>query len=156
MSMQGYIFQIGVSENGIPKIGRHSAEINELGLTEDRVGNPKKQTGQDFAVCLFSLDRILALQREGHPVFPGSLGENLDIVGLDWEKVQIGTRLEIGSDVLLEVTGYVKPCTSVRESFVDGNFVRILQKKHPGWSRVYARVLKPGKLKIGDRVSIQG
>lgn len=154
MSKQGHIFFIGVSESGVPKFGRHLTEINELGLTEDRVGNPKKQTGQDFAVCLYSLDRILALQKEGHPIFPGSLGENLDIVGLDWEEVQIGTRLEVGNEVMLEVTAYTKPCNSLRESFEKGQFIRILQEKYPGWSRVYARVLKPGKINIGDKVVI--
>jgi len=155
MSKQGHIFQICVSEGGVPKNGRHSAEINELGLTEDRVGNPKKASGQDRAVCIFSLDKILALQKEGHPVFPGSLGENLDIAGLDWELIKIGTRLEVSSGVLMEVTEFTKPCTSVTASFKDGEFVRILQEKHPGWSRVYARVLKPGVVNIGDKESIQ-
>lgn len=154
MSRRGHIFFIGVSESGVPKIGRHFAEINELGLIEDRIGNPKKQTGQDYAVCLYSLDKILELQKEGHPIFPGSLGENLDIVGLDWEEVQIGSRLEVGHEVILEVTGFTKPCNSLRESFDKGLFVRILQEKYPGWSRVYARVLKPGKINIGDKVII--
>lgn len=154
MNKQGHIFQICVSESGVPKNGRHTGEINELGLTEDRVGNPKKQSSQDYAVCIYSLDRILALQQEGHPVFPGSLGENLVLAGLDWELIQIGTRLEVNSGLLLEVTEFTKPCTSVAASFKDGDFTRILQRKHPGWSRLFARVLKPGVVKIGDKVSI--
>lgn len=155
MIKQCHIFQINVSEGGVPKHGRHSAEINELGLAEDRVGHPKKHGGQNRAVCIFSVEKILALQKEGHTLFPGSLGENLDLAGFDWEDIQIGTRLEVSSGVLLEITEYTKPCTSVAESFANGDFSRILQEKHPGWSRVFARVLKPGVVKIGDKVSIQ-
>ncbi len=155
MNTQGHIFQINVSEGGVPKYGRHSAEITELGLAEDRVGHPKKHGGEDRAVCLFSLEKILALQKEGHPIFPGSCGENLDLAGFVWEAIHIGTRLEVASGVLLEVTQFTKPCTSIRASFVDGDFTRILQEYHPGWSRIFARVLKPGVVKIGDLVTIQ-
>ncbi len=154
MKKQGHVFQINVAEGGVPKYGRHSTEINAQGLTEDRVEHPKKHGGEDRAVCIFSLEKILALQKEGHPIFPGSCGENLDLADINWEDVQVGTRLEIGSGVILEVTQFTKPCTSVSGSFLNGDFTRILQETHPGWSRVYARVLKPGMVKIGDSVAI--
>lgn len=35
------------------------------------------------------------------------------------------------------------------------NSQRISQKKHPGWSRVYARVLQVGTIKIGDSVTLK-
>jgi len=31
--------------------------------------------------------------------------------------------------------------------------VRVAQKVHPGWSRLYARVLREGSVQIGDAVS---
>ena len=34
----------------------------------------------------------------------------------------------------------------------DGEFTRVSQKVHPGWSRYYARVLKEGIVTTGDRV----
>jgi MOSC domain-containing protein YiiM len=154
MSKQGHIFQICVAEGGVPKYGIHSGELNEQGFTEDRVGHPKKQGGEAHAVCIFSLEKILALQKEGHPIFPGSCGENLDLAGIDWEDIHIGTRLELGSGVLLEVTQFTKPCASVSGSFLNGDIARIMQESHPGWSRVYARVLTPGRVKIGDTVRI--
>ena len=36
-----------------------------------RMGDPGR------AVCLFSMERILQLQKEGHPIDIGSTGENL-------------------------------------------------------------------------------
>ena len=39
-------------------------------------------------------------------------------------------------------------------SFKDGEFARVSQKRHPGWSRVYARVLVEGTIRQGDPVRL--
>jgi len=39
-------------------------------------------------------------------------------------------------------------------SVSDGGVVRVSEKVHPGWSRFYARVLKEGTLRVGDRARI--
>jgi len=54
-----------------------------------------------------------------------------------------GAKLEVG-DVLLELTDYAAPCSNLRPYFLGGMFIRVSQKKHPGWSRLYARVLREG------------
>ncbi len=65
-----------------------------------------------------------------------------------------GVRLRVGAKVVLEVTSFTSPCKTIRRSFLDGRFVRISQKLHPGWSRVYARVISEGDINLGDRVEI--
>jgi MOSC domain-containing protein YiiM len=62
--------------------------------------------------------------------------------------VHAGDRLAIG-DVLLEITGPAPPCVTIAASFLDGRFVRISDKVHPGWSRLYARVLTEGSCAKG-------
>ena len=104
------------------------------------------------ALCLFSLERILALQAEGHPVFPGSAGENVTVSGLDWEKIFPGVRLSLGDEVQVEIASYTSPCNTIAASFTKGRHQRISQKVHPGWSRVYARVLRGGSLSVGQTV----
>ena len=79
---------------------------------------------------------------------PGSLAENLTLAGLDWSLMVPGVHVEVGQ-VLLELTSYVHPCRNVSESFTNGEFVRISQKVHPGWSRLYARVLEEGVVTPG-------
>ncbi|RMD76622.1 MAG: MOSC domain-containing protein, partial [Chloroflexi bacterium] len=37
-------------------------------------------------------------------------------------------------------------------SFQRGWFSRISQRLYPGWSRLYARVISEGEVKVGDRV----
>jgi MOSC domain-containing protein YiiM len=39
--------------------------------------------------------------------------------------------------------------------FRDGEFKRVSQKLHPGWSRLYARVLREGTIQIGEPVRVQ-
>jgi MOSC domain-containing protein YiiM len=101
---------------------------------------------------VYSLERIHSLQAEGHPIDVGTVGENVTLEGVDWDLVVPGTRLRLGNEVLLEVASFTSPCKTIRESFIDGEFVRISQKLHPGWSRVYTRVIAEGEIHPGDPV----
>jgi MOSC domain-containing protein YiiM len=103
---------------------------------------------------VYSLERIRALQVEGHPIDMGTVGENVTVEGIDWDLVVPGTRIRVGEEVLLEVTSYTSPCKTIRDSFIDGRFVRISQKLHPGWSRVYTKVLSEGEIRFGDSVEV--
>lgn len=151
----GHIVQINTSPGGVPKRAEASVEVGALGLEGDGVNHPKIHGGPERAVCLWSLDRILALQEEGHPVFPGAAGENLTVAGLDWEALGPGAVLACGDRVRLEITSYTTPCNTIAGYFAERDFKRISQKRHPGWSRLYARVLTPGTLRPGDRVRVE-
>jgi MOSC domain-containing protein YiiM len=148
------IFQINASDGGVPKLPLRSAEVTPLGLTTDRHNDTVHHGGPEKALCLYSLELIRALQKEGHPIFPGSTGENVTLVGLDWTLVVAGLRLRLGWDVEIEVTGFASPCQNIRESFTDHNFNRISWRTNPGWSRAYARILMPGRIVVGDPVSL--
>jgi MOSC domain-containing protein YiiM len=76
------------------------------------------------------------------------------VEGIDWDTVEPQMRIQLGDDVMLEVTRYTSPCVNIKASFADGNFTRISQKRHAGWSRVYARVLVPGTVRAGDPVRV--
>src|SRR4030067_3548339 len=95
----GWIFQINTSNGGVPKFSRGLAEITFDGLVGDLQRNLDVHGGPERALCLYSLERILALQAEGHPIYPGSAGENLTLSGLDWSLVYPGVRLQLGSRV---------------------------------------------------------
>ncbi len=144
------IFQINVSYGGVPKLAVRQAEVRRLGVEGDRHHDLLHHGGPERAVCLFSLERILALQAEGHPVFPGALGENVTVSGLSWEQVVPGSRIQLGGNVILEVTSYTSPCSSLVECFTNGDISRHSQDKFPGWSRVYARVVQEGTIRTGD------
>lgn len=149
-----HIFQINVSSGGVPKHGLLEARLAELGIEEDAHHNTKVHGGPDRALCVYSLEKILALQGERHPVFPGAMGENLTIAGLDWEQLEPGDRLRLGEQALVEITGYTRPCRKIAPYFLGQDPERVSQERHPGWSRLYAKVLNPGLVRVGDRVEL--
>ncbi len=129
------------------------ADVNDVGIVGDRQRNLKHHGGPTRALCLFSLEKILELQTEGHPIYPGSIGENLTISGLDWDKIVPGVQLKIG-ELHVEVTSYTVPCSNIKRSFVGQKFGRVSAKKHPGWARTYVSILQEGTIKVGDAVEI--
>lgn len=147
------IFQISVSPGGVPKNGMHTAVVNGNGITVDDHADKKHHGGPLQNLCVFRLETILALQEEGHPIFPGSTGENITTVGLPVEALQPGKRLKLGDEVLIEVTHDAAPCTTIADSFFEGNFNRISAKKHPGWNRFYAKVVQGGTIRTGDKIT---
>lgn len=151
----GRIVQINLSQGGVPKLAQPHAQLTHSGLVGDHQRNQEVHGGLERALCLFSLERILALQEEGHPIFPGAAGENVTISGLDWSLVVPGIRIRLGTEVLAEVTRYTAPCTNIAYAFIDNDFSRLSQKRYPGWSRVYARVIQPGMIKPGDPVVLE-
>lgn len=151
--MAGTLASINTSNGGVPKLPRPEAHISTLGVEGDQQRDLRHHGGPDRAVCLYSLDVIHALQREGHSPSPGVLGENLTVSGIDWTAVAPGTVVEVG-EVRLRITGYTVPCRNLSEWFDGENVARISQKLHPGWSRVYARVEQPGLVRVGDRVRV--
>ncbi|HMG95755.1 MAG TPA: MOSC domain-containing protein [Gemmatimonadaceae bacterium] len=128
--------------------------MSRLGLLNDAQNDTKGHGGPERAVCVYALERIRALQSEGHPIDVGTAGENVTVEGIDWGLVAPGARLRIGDEVVLEVSAFTTPCKTIRDSFIDGEFVRISEKLHPGWSRVYTRVLSEGEIRSGDAVEL--
>jgi MOSC domain-containing protein YiiM len=149
--MQGRVHAINVSDGGVPKLPRQSVAVRRLGLEGDRQEDLEHHGGPDRAVSLFGLEVIEALRAEGHPISPGSTGENLTIAGLGWAALKPGDRLQVG-EAELQVASYAAPCNNIHASFSDARSVRVSQKLHPGWSRLYARVVKEGVVRVGDAV----
>jgi len=150
----GRIVQISVSPGGVPKLPVPSARVTELGLEGDLHRDMEHHGGPERALCIFPIEQIRVLRAEGHDVSPGAIGENLTVEGLDWERVTPGSRLELGAGVLIEVTRYTSPCSKIKKVFADGDVSRVSQKRHPGGSRVYARVLTTGVIRQGDTVRL--
>lgn len=147
------VHAINISAGGVPKLSRASCAVRLYGLEGDRQLDRENHGGPERAVSLYSLELIEALRAEGHPIAPGTTGENLTLAGLPWEELRPGTRMEVG-DVVIELTSHAAPCQTIAASFSDARVVRISEKVHPGWSRFYARVLTEGTLRVGDRVRI--
>ena len=146
---KGRVESINTSAGGVPKVPRPECRISVGGLQGDRHRNLRYHGGPDRAVCLYSLERIRSLQAEGHPIAAGTIGENLTLSGISWDLMVPGARIEVG-EARLELTSHAAPCETIDGSFRDGEFLRVSPKVHPGWSRLYARVLEEGVVRQGD------
>lgn len=151
--MEGLVHAINTSDGGVPKLSRASVAVRKTGLDGDRQRDLEHHGGANRAVSVYSLELIEKLRSEGHPIAVGTIGENLTLSGLDWAVIKPGVRLEIG-EVEIELTADAPPCRNIAGSFSDRGFKRVAQKAYPGWSRFYARVLKEGTLRVGDRVRV--
>jgi len=154
MGRRGVVTHINISRGGVPKRPVPSARVGVAGMEGDG-HDDARHGGPEAAVSLFAAEAIARVASEGHPIGPGTTGENLTVAGLDWSLVAPGVHLRIG-EVVLEVTRYTTPCKTIRGSFRDGDFNRIHQQRHPGDSRVYARVIHEGTIAVGNTVECTG
>jgi len=149
-----HLYQINVSDGGVPKRPVLEAFVAATGVEGDRQQNLKFHGGPDRALCLYSQELIERLQDEGHLIEAGFSGENLTLAGLDWEKLKPGDQLQVGPEVLAEIVSYTTPCDKNARWFRNGDYKRVSQKKNPGWSRLYAKVLREGLVRPGDAVTV--
>jgi MOSC domain-containing protein YiiM len=152
--VNGRIVQISVSPGGVPKTAVTAARVTTMGLEGDAHRDMQHHGGPERAVCLYAMEAIDKLRTEGHAIVPGAIGENITVQGLEWSAVTPGCHLRLGESVVLQVTRFTSPCTNIMPVFKGGDFSRVSEKRHPGWSRVYARVVAAGSIRQGDSVRL--
>ena len=99
-------------------------------------------------ISLLGLDSMNKMRDQGAKINFGELYENLDVEGLILYKFPLGTKLKIGKDILLEITQIGKKDSYFLE--IDGKIVSSIMTKEG----VFARVLKGGKVKVGDVIEV--
>lgn len=99
-------------------------------------------------VSLLALESIEKMRKMGLDVNPGDFAENITTSGLDLLSLPIGTRLKIGGEVLLEVSQIGKVChTKCAIYYQAGDCIMPREG-------IFARVLKGGEVKIGDKIEV--
>jgi len=136
---------------GVPKPSVETLHILEHGCVGDKQNDMKHHGGPNRAVCLFSTEIMNQLQSEGHPIYPGSVGENVLIQGIPWEKVSIGTQFHF-DHVILEVTSDAPPCRTIKDSFLNEEFKCISVKINQHSTRWYAKVIQSGEVRTGELI----
>jgi MOSC domain-containing protein YiiM len=119
----------------------------------DVVIDRENHAGPDQAVYIYgSADYEWWSTALGHPLEPGTFGENMTIANLESAKLNIGDRLLI-NDIILEVTAPRIPCRTLAARMGDPQFVkRFKLAERPG---AYCRVISAGTVATGDEVSLR-
>jgi MOSC domain-containing protein YiiM/GNAT superfamily N-acetyltransferase len=152
--MDGHVYLVNVSPGGVPKHPVDRAWVGEQGLEGDAHRHRYVHGGPHRAVSLLGIEAIERVQADGHPIEPGSVGENLTTVGIELSRLPIGTRLEFGSGLVLELSAAAGPCDVIKGSFHDGRSGRISILTHPDDARMYARVVTTGEARTGDTIAV--
>ena len=158
---RGQIASINVSHpGGVPKRPIDRTVITTRGLIGD--GQRTKEPvhgGPEKAVCLFGVEQIRRVNADGHHLYPGAIGENLTLSGLDLGGLASGDQLRIGdpaSGPIIQLSDPAAPCKNIAGSFEDWRIARVSHKVRPEDSRWYARVLREGPVVSGDPIELLG
>lgn len=98
------------------------------------------------------------LEALGYDVPPGGMGENITTRGLDLLGLPEGTRLTLGPQAELEVTGLRNPCTQL-DGFRSGLMRAVLDRDADGGlvrkAGIMAIVLRGGEVRTGDPIEVR-
>ena len=154
-TQRGSVAQLNVSDGGVPKIPVERIDVTRSGVVGDRQDDTRHHGRPFQALCLWGVDVIEALRHEGHPIHAGDAGENVTVDGLRWADIRPGAIVAVGDHVRIEISAYSTPCAKNARWFSDRDHRRIDHDRHPGWSRLYATVLSPGEVAVGDEVVVE-
>ncbi len=109
-------------------------------------------------VHLIHAELLDALSEKGFSVQPGDLGENVTTRGIDLLGLPVGTKLKIGPDAVVELTGLRNPCGQI-ENFQKNLLKAVLERDAEGnlvrKAGVMGIVLTSGTVRPGDEVEIE-
>jgi MOSC domain-containing protein YiiM len=158
--LSGIVLQINTSKGGVPKRPIPEAEVTPNGIVGDAWRYPF-HGGPCKAILLITAEGIDDLVTQGFPVFYGALGENITTRGLEPQSLRIGQRYRAG-EVVIELSQIRLPCgtlnvygTGIQAATYDWQ----AQGGDPasaqwGLSGFYASVVRPGKMRVGDTISL--
>lgn len=108
-------------------------------------------------VHLIHAELLEELRAQGFTVGAGDLGENILTAGIDLLGLPRGTRLQLGPEATLELTGLRNPCAQI-ERFQPGLLAAVLERTPSGElirkAGVMAIVLTSGRIAVGDPIAV--
>ncbi|MCX5708148.1 MAG: MOSC domain-containing protein [Candidatus Omnitrophica bacterium] len=143
--MSGKVIAVCTSEKkGVPKKNIGQARLKEnWGL----VGDAHVDTGIR-QLSLLAAESIQKMKEKGLNVGPGDFAENITTEGIDLLQLKVGSRLKIGTRILLEISQIGKQC--LKPCAV---FYRLGDCVFPR-EGLFVVVLKGGTVKVGDGIEV--
>ncbi len=109
-------------------------------------------------VHLLHAELLDELDAAGFPVGPGTIGENVLTRGIELLELPAGTRLRLGADAVVEVTGLRNPCRQL-DAYERGLTAAVLDRDDAGRlvrkTGVMAVVVRAGVVVSGDPVGVE-
>jgi len=129
----------GVKKENVPS----ARLIVNHGLEGDaHAGNWHRQ------VSFLAQESIDKMRAEGLNLSPGDFAENVTTEGLDLTSLEIGTRIKVGKESVLELTQIGKKCHT------GCAIMKAVGKCVMPTEGVFFKVITPGEIKPGDLIEI--
>jgi MOSC domain-containing protein YiiM len=143
--MHGKVISINISENK----GTTKKTVKEAYVIENYGIKGDAHAGSHWhrQISLLSIESIEKMKEKGMLLNYGDFAENITTEGIDLLSLPLGVKLQIG-ECILEITQHGKKCHSKCEIFKTvGDCIMPREG-------VFAKVLKGGKIKVGDSITI--
>jgi MOSC domain-containing protein YiiM len=131
-----------------------------LGVTVQHRSRVAKDPAQPNLrqVHLIHAELFDELREAGFSIRPGDLGENITTSGLALLDLPTGTRLRLGPDAVIEVTGLRNPCRQI-DTFRDGLLKQVVGRDETGVivrkGGVMSVVIEGGTVRPGDPIAVE-
>ncbi len=142
---KGKVISVCISkEKHIRKMPLNACLFKEdYGLEEDSHAGPGNKQ-----VSLLARESVLKMETKKVKLPPGIFGENLRTEGIDFSKIEIGKKIKIGKNVILEVTEKGKTCLKPCSIFKSVGFCVMPTEG------IFGKVLRGGVVKEGDPLEV--
>jgi MOSC domain-containing protein YiiM len=133
------------------KKGTKKTPVAEVTIKEAYgvVGDAHADCTTHRQVSLLAIESIDKMRAKGFDfLLPGDFAENITTKGINLASLPIGTRLNVGKEVILEMTQIGKEChaaCAIRQQVGDCIMPR---------EGIFARVIRGGRVRAGDSIKV--
>jgi len=140
----GKVVAVSVSE----KKGEKKRNVDFVKILEDYgIEGDAHAGGWHRQISLLAIESINKMREKGLKVNPGDFAENITTEGIDFSKIDIGTKIKVG-EVILEISQKGKVCHERCAVYYQTGDC-IMPKEG-----VFAKVLKGGIVYPGDSIEV--
>ena len=131
------------------KKGTRKTPVDEAFVSKDHGLEGDAHAGKwHRQVSFLAAESIDQAKAQGLDVTFGDFAENIASIGIDWKSLPLGTRVQLGESVLVEITQIGKEChTKCAIYYQAGDCIMPREG-------VFARVLQEGTIRRGDEIKI--
>ncbi len=149
ISLENEIVKTGIFKKPVSR----GIYLNTTGVKNDEVSD-KKVHGGTFKACYLFSQNYYKFWQNLYPNLNwdwGMFGENVTVLNLNEKAIHVGSIYKIGG-AIIQITQPREPCYKFGVKF--GNQDILEQFVNNGLSGTYAKVIKPGFIKKGDRLQL--
>ena len=133
------------------KKGTRKVQVEEASIILDHGLDGDAHAGPwHRQVSFLASESIEKARNDGLDVSFGDFAENIATAGIDWLKMPLGTKLQLGESALVEITQIGKECHNRCAIYYQAGDC-IMPKEG-----IFARVLHGGKIQCGDWIKVMG